>query len=1362
MARSLAWTAAILLASSPLIAHAQLRGGGAFDAYATPSAVAPAARSAPTGLLVTSTDTRRGVPTMMVGRRAARAGLRTTAERALDHAASLAPLYGVGARDLGTVHVVLTRATPAGGAVVVLGQRVAGLEVFETQLTLLLDRTGALVAAGGQLRPTPATVSFARTHQSSIQVALGDAIGAADPLRFDHTGRDGYQRWTGSAALDRPIRAKRILYPLPAELVPAHYVEVWSGGELIAYAIAADDGRILMRRHLTAADAFEYLVYVDPASPLERLQDSPFGDTSPDRAGMPVETLPPFVDQVRVMVESLDGAGPTNPWLAAGATETFGNNVDAYTDLMEPDGLSEGDFRAMVTAPGVFAHPFDPARSPIEDDTQLQAAITHLFFVNNWLHDWWYGLGFDEAAGNAQAMNFGRGGEEEDPLHAEAADYSRRNNANMSTPRDGDSPRMQMFLWDGLDTRSFESGGTTYRIGVARFGPFLYDVTGPLVLADDGVDPPNDACSDLVNDVTGAIVLIDRGDCSFVSKVQRAEAAGAIGVIIMNDDAGDMRINMSGSGPTDIGSMMVSLEDGAILRAATGATGRMRREARPDVGSSLDTQVVSHEWGHYLHHRLVACGSPQCDAQSEGWGDFVAALVLMRPGDDLDAAYPSASFSNQGREAIYFGTRRLPYSVNRAFNDLSFRHITDDEPLPTGPPLDETTLPNSEVHNAGEVWASMMFDAMIGMLRRSGEAGAPYDFDGARRALGGYVVTGMQLAPRDPTYTEQRDAIVAAALENDPEDARLIAEAFAARGAGTCATSPERYSEDFVGVTEDFGVAALPRIEELEVVLDGGRRLCDADRYLDAGETGWVRIVVRNVGVVDLVGATLALEPDDLGVSVDEPERTLADVAPGQSVELWAELTAGEMDLRGGPMDVRATVTAATGCGVDTRTARVAIDRDPGVSLLEDFEIIPTWLNEVSVDGTTTDVWSVGPSNLGDEDWVLRGAASGFLSDTATEVPEVNVLVGIPFVLRFDHRFDFEANDDTLFDGGVIELSTDGGMSWQDVSDLIDPGYTGELTDRSMNPLALRAAYSAPKPVVPRRGHGAARLRHRARRPDGALPLPHRDRPVGGLRGLGDRRPRADRRGSAALPQPRGRHDRLRGRAHRGRRRGPGRDRGRSRDARRQRELGSRRRPAHVRVDGARSRPSALGSRERDADLHVAGARPDAGPAPVPAARRGRQRRERDRRRDGDGDARRHRAAPRRGPPDPGRRPSPSDARRRGDGHRRRRAGHAGRRWVRVRGGPTGRPDPALSARAGAPRARASSTPLSPRRAPRRRSARPPSSSGGRSARARRARAGRTRARTRPRGLDALGTHARSTTRGRRARGHRATTCRRR
>jgi hypothetical protein len=73
--------------------------------------------------------------------------------------------------------------------------------------------------------------------------------------------------------------------------------------------------------------------------------------------------------------------------------------------------------------------------------------VANLFYFNNIIHDFSYGLGFTEAAGNFQTNNFGRGGTGNDSVRAEAQDGSGTNNANFGTPPEGQRPRMQMFLF---------------------------------------------------------------------------------------------------------------------------------------------------------------------------------------------------------------------------------------------------------------------------------------------------------------------------------------------------------------------------------------------------------------------------------------------------------------------------------------------------------------------------------------------------------------------------------------------------------------------------------------------------------------------------------------------------------------------------------------------------------------------------------------------------------------------------------------------------------------------------------------------------------------------------------------------------
>lgn len=1082
--RKMSWTACVafgalcgLIVTSTADAQPAFRGG--LDAYLSAAPMrGPMARAPLQGLAVRGVDAQRGVPTLVVGRgETPDASARSARQKAWWHLTRLAAAFGVGATDLQSVALTRIEPTAGGGTLAVFTQRIDGVPVFQTRLTLLLDASGAIVAAGGRLLPAARAGSFRWDARRATALALADHFASPPPaLRRTQARADGWDRFalrppSSGLAMDRDARARPVWFPLPTQLAPAFQVELWvpdpRGAILVDYVVDARDGSLLMRRELTDWDAYSYRVFADEAAP-HRPVDSPFGDTTPDPLGRPVDgMLPPFAAQGMITLEAFNTnpMGGVDPWLAPGAVWTRGNNVDAYADLVAPDGFDDGDVRAITTAAGVFDHPFDGARPPNAGVGQQQAAVTHLFFVNNWLHDFYYDAGFDEAAGNAQIANFGRGGEEDDVLRAEALDHSGRNNANMSTPADGESPRMQMYLWDGLDDAAVASGGATFDVGVARFGPTSFDVTAPTAVVDDGVGTGSDGCEPIGADLSGQIAVVDRGGCSFILKIQNAEAAGALGVIVIND-RGTGTTNMSGTGTTGIGALMVSQADGAGLRGGAEAT--LRRQLGPDAASSLDSQVVTHEWGHYLHRRLVDFGTVQGRSQSEGWGDFLSIMMLLRPGDDLRGAYPTSSYSNHGDEPLYYGTRRVPYSVDRAFDALSFRHISDGEALPDTHPVGPGPRDNSEVHNAGEIWATMMHDALVAMLERSATAGAPYDFDGGLRRMAGYIVVGMQLAPRNPTFTEQRDAMVAAALAVDPEDARLIAEAFAGRGAGTCAVSPARDSTDLIGVVEDLDLAPLPVITSLTLDTEGPGLACDADGLVDRGEDGWARVEIRNEGVVPMRGASLVLWADDFAFGLPAgDEHPIAELAPGDSVTVEVPVRVEDTPPPANPVLVRATVMADALCGDVARELRVALDQDLAPSASEDFELPPPWFAETSLDGVSAGVWSVGPSRLGGSSHALRGVGAGSITDTAVELPEVVASASDPLVLSFVHRYELEAEPGTFWDGGVIELSTDGGASWEDVSTYVTTGYDGTLTDRADNPLSFREAYSGQNPSHP-------------------------------------------------------------------------------------------------------------------------------------------------------------------------------------------------------------------------------------------------------------------------------------------------------
>lgn len=131
----------------------------------------------------------------------------------------------------------------------------------------------------------------------------------------------------------------------------------------------------------------------------------------------------------------------------------------------------------------------------------------------------------------------------------------------------------------------------SYNVGDAGFGPTVAStpVTGQVVLAIDDTAPTSDACSALQNAaaLSGKIAMVDRGTCAFAVKVQAAQDAGAIGVIVVNNVAGAPS-SMGGSGPAvTIPSVMISQADGVTLKAAlaSGLTATIHSSATKRAGA---------------------------------------------------------------------------------------------------------------------------------------------------------------------------------------------------------------------------------------------------------------------------------------------------------------------------------------------------------------------------------------------------------------------------------------------------------------------------------------------------------------------------------------------------------------------------------------------------------------------------------------------------------------------------------------------------------------------------------------------------------------------------------------------------------
>jgi hypothetical protein len=1063
---------------------------------------------------VASVDQKRGVPRLMWVAAPVSAGFSSRlmtnlpADIAREFVAQNVDLYGLSGAAIDSMYIRQVHDTGRGGIIVVLAQKVDGVEVWQNEMKVLIDRQGDVIAVGGNLHAdavSSAQGGATRVFTIAYEQAVVHAFAAQTEIRISRsdlvdTGRqeNGYRYFDLHATAEtqkqrvefaNAARVKQVFYVMPDRLVPAYYLELdlatmgSTSADLWSYVVSAETGELLERDHLTQDAAYNYKVWADAVAPNTPL-DGPIADWTPHPTGVPSGAAPPFISPTMIAMDGFNTnpQSAVDPWLPLGAIETTGNNVDAYADLAFGDGFSPGDIRANTTSANTFDYTYDTAMAPAATTNQIKASVTSLFYLNNWLHDYFYDSGFDEIGNNAQADNFGRGGAPNDRLLAEAQDYSGTNNANMSTPADGGSPRMQMYVFTGAvkGNLSVQPLNISMNNKAAGFGSNPFSVTAQLILGNDNIGPDvNDACEPIANNVAGKIVLINRGICTFEAKVLRAQQAGAVGALITNNvSAGlpSMGDDPMTNGVT-IGSLGIYQSDGNVLKSAMmNQTLTVTMSANPQSvnrDGTLDNQIVAHEWGHYLHHRLVTncptliCGvapnqyqCSQCGGESEGWGDFNALLMTLRNGDNITSGTFAAAIyaSDAFGDAAYFGIRRFPYSRDFAKNGMTFKHVTNGQALPSGP-QNPAWPDNWEVHNSGEVWASMMFQAYTQLQLNGG-----HSFVEAKRRMADYVVAGMKLMPDNPTFTEQRDGILAAARASDINDAVILADGFAARGAGTCAVSPPNDSLSGAGVIEDFANGGRMQITDVTLTETSS---CDNDGVVDTGETGALNVSLFNSGGGYLLNTTVSVTSGTAGITFPSGNSaSFPSIAPGATgvSSVPVALVAGTTAITDADFTVASTNSTACVTTVNSSfTVQMNYDTLTLNSTTEEFESRQTPWNlwgAVGSESLASKIWVRRRQNVGD--YRFNGANATTVSDTALESP--NLVVGPGNLsMTFAHAFDFDTLSGPLryYDGGVIEVTSDNGANWVDVASLgATPGYSGMLQSGTGNPLESRNAYS--------------------------------------------------------------------------------------------------------------------------------------------------------------------------------------------------------------------------------------------------------------------------------------------------------------
>jgi hypothetical protein len=600
-----------------------------------------------------------------------------------------------------------------------LEQQVGGLTVYGSSIKSTFTQRGELIHQIEKVVPVPATAPKAAAI--SERQALDAAMAAVHPdarVSFAAGARASAQsmRFAGGAFFHEAPQVTRVLVPQEdGTLAQGYLVQTWTQrGNLLDHTLVGGDGAVLAIERRTANDS--YNVYtIDPTKSPQAIVAGPGAGNAQSPSG----------------------------WLGTGAQTTFainGNNVSSYLDA---DANNAADAGGSAITNGSFSTGATLTVSPTTAGNKA-VAVQNLFYFNNVIHDILYSHGFNEAAGNFQINNFGKGGAGSDPVNAEAQDGSGTDNANFSTPNDGSRPRMQMYLWTGTGaTHEVVVNGVSYGAMGAQFGPAL-TTTG--VSGTIAVSVPAEGCT-AISGVSGKVALISRGTCDFVTKVKNAQSAGATAVIVANNVDG-APFTMGGTTKLRISSVMVSQLDGNTLagKAGQGATLRKTSTAPLQLDGDLDSDIVYHEYGHGLTWRMIGSMSgPLAGAIGEGASDVVAFMVN---NDDIIGEY---AYGNPN------GIRRFRYDNY----PLTYKDVT-----------------GAEVHNDGEIYAAAMWQ-----LRKTWLGSGL-----TNEALFDVFVGGMNFTPATPAFEDMRNGMLDAISTSAALDANaqcvLVWNAFAKYGIG--------------------------------------------------------------------------------------------------------------------------------------------------------------------------------------------------------------------------------------------------------------------------------------------------------------------------------------------------------------------------------------------------------------------------------------------------------------------------------------------------------------------------------------------------------------------------------------------------
>ncbi|HEY2848079.1 MAG TPA: M36 family metallopeptidase, partial [Pyrinomonadaceae bacterium] len=493
---------------------------------------------------------------------------------------------------------------------------------------------------------------------------------------------------------------------------------------------------------------------------------------------------------------------------------------------------------------------------------------------------------------------------------------------------------------------------------------------------------------------------------------------------------------------------------------------------RAMIDGSLDADVVLHEHTHGLSNRLHGNSSGLTTNMARGMGegisDFYSRSLLAEPTDLVQGIYTTGAYATSNGFAdrsvtgnTYYGIRRYPYDVmshtgginNKPHNAFTFSYLNSNcnsrlnnsnFAFARNPVFGGSTC--DEVHNIGEIWATMLWECRGKFITRLGAVA------GNQRILQ-IVTDGMKLAPAGPTFLTERDAIIAAAVAGgDPSDVADLWAGFSIRGLGASASiTTTGTGANNAQVTDGFDLPNLTQTQNLTVSDLTG----DADGFAEPGETINVTIpitnntgqIATNVNVSIVGGGTV----------------NYGTLTGAQTLTKTVPFTVPANATCGAPLSITINVTSSLGSVSFTR--QIFVGKPATTAATQNFDGVTApslplgWTvateqggsafvnSTLSADSAPNSMYAVDPTTV--------GGATDLIS------PKVSVTSSTATV-TFRQSFSTEFASGTVWDGGVLEISIDNG-AFQDIlvagGSFTQNGYNTVLGGGNNNPIASRAAW---------------------------------------------------------------------------------------------------------------------------------------------------------------------------------------------------------------------------------------------------------------------------------------------------------------